>query len=143
MNEATQSSDKPARQSVAAAEVILRSYEELFARADVAGILAGFADDVRVRFADIPEFRGKAALERFLRARFARQSGYRLSKTLIATDADLIVGGWTGEWTDANTGKRMRGRGIECIRLRGRLCCEWDAVFNVWEDGGQPAAQIV
>ncbi len=59
---------------------ILANSERLFSTQDVPAILSGFSDQVVVRFADQPEIRGKAALEKFLRARFTRQSGYRLSK---------------------------------------------------------------
>jgi hypothetical protein len=44
--------------------------------------LSGFTDDIVVEFADLPRIKGKAELERILKARLARQKGYRLEKTL-------------------------------------------------------------
>jgi nuclear transport factor 2 (NTF2) superfamily protein len=124
---------------------ILHRNEELFEQADVSAILQGFHDDVVVRFAEIPEFRGKEALKRFLAARFARQRGYRLRKSLraIGPDQGVVVGTWTGEWEDTRTGKRMRGRGTEVLTMRHGLCTEWDATFNVWEDGAAPTSAIL
>lgn len=87
---------------------LLRRNEELFARAAVREILEGFTDDVIVEFADVPRVEGKPALERFLAARFARQTNYRLRKTLRAINGNVIIGTWTGEWQDAVTGKLPR-----------------------------------
>lgn len=125
------------------AQAVLSNYETLFMKADVPGILAGFADTVIVRFADVPDFIGKPALEKFLKARFVRQKGYRLRKTLRAVTGNVIVGSWVGEWTDAVTGKAMQGRGTECITLRDGLCTEWDATFNMWPVGEPPASAIL
>jgi len=58
---------------------------------DIDGLLAGFTDDCVVRFGDIPEFRGKAPLERLFRARSERQRDYRLRKELRALMGDTIV----------------------------------------------------
>jgi len=70
----TQSAARTARidnaLTIEQAQSILRNYESVFIRGDLPAILAGFADDVVVRFADHPEVRGKAALETFLRGRF-------------------------------------------------------------------------
>jgi len=62
---------------------IVQRAEDTFNRGDVDAILGRYADDVVIRFAGIPEIRGKAAAEKFLRARFARQKNYRLKKTLF------------------------------------------------------------
>lgn len=127
------------------AQAILRRNEVLFSRADLPAILGGFHNDVIVKFADIPEIRGKAALEKFLAARFARQKGYRLRKALRAFEpqSGTIVGTWTGEWEDGRTGKAMRGRGTEILIVRDGLCVEWDATFNMWEDGAGPATTLL
>jgi len=58
---------------------------------DIDGLLARFTDDCVVRFGDIPEFRGKAPLERLFRARSERQRDYRLRKELRALMGDTIV----------------------------------------------------
>ena len=53
-----------------------------------------FTDDCVVRSGDIPEFRGKAPLERLFRARSERQRDYRLRKELRALMGDTIVNYW-------------------------------------------------
>jgi len=62
--------------------------------------LSGFTDDIVVEFADLPRIKGKAELERILKARLARQKGYRLEKTLRDVAGATIVGSWTGDWVD-------------------------------------------
>ena len=55
---------------------IVQRAEDTFNRGDVDAILGRYADDVVIRFAGILEIRGKAAAEKFLRARFARQKNF-------------------------------------------------------------------
>ena len=64
---------------------------------NVEGIVAGFTEDCVVRFGDLPEFRGRAELEKFFRARAARQKGYRLRKELKALLGDVIANTWESE----------------------------------------------
>ena len=125
------------------AQSTLRNYEALFMHGDLPGILAGFAEDVVVRFADHPETRGKAALERFLRARFARQKGYRVQKTLKAVAGSMIINTFVGEWTDAITGRAMQWRGAEFITLSDDLCVEWEVMANMWESGSTPQPTFI
>lgn len=127
----------------AAAREIVQAVETLFARADIAGIAAGFTEDAVARFGDFPEMSGRAAIEAFIRARFARQRKYRLKKHLRMVMGDLIGNDWDASWEDAMTGKKMRGRGMEFWRMRGLQIAEWDAVFNIWEQGGPPSIAIV
>lgn len=126
-----------------AARDIVKEVERLFATADLAGIVAGFTEDAVARFGDFPEMRGRAAIEAFIRARFARQRNYRLEKHLRMVMGDLIGNDWDAEWEDARTGKRMRGRGMEFWRMCGNRIAHWDAVFNVWEEGGAPSIPVV
>ena len=61
---------------------------------NLAAIEQGFTEDAVARFADFPEMRGREAIMRFLRARFARTQGYRLKKTLqdlIEVGTDLLA----------------------------------------------------
>ncbi len=125
------------------AERMVREAERAFGSADITAILDIFTDDVVIRFADIPEIHGKADAERFLRARFARQRNYKLSKSLRMVESDRIGNLWDGEWDDAQTGQKMRGRGIEFWTVRDGKIALWEAVFNVWQDGGAPVSQIL
>ncbi len=125
------------------AKRMVREVEEAFAKADVPRIVAGYTPDVIIRFADIPEIRGKAAAEAFLRSRFARQRNYRLKKTLRTLMGDIIGNYWEGDWEDAQTGKRMVGRGTEFWTIRNGKVAVWEATFNAWEQGGSPQTPIV
>jgi nuclear transport factor 2 (NTF2) superfamily protein len=122
---------------------MVREAERAFGAADITAILGIFTDDVVIRFAEIPEIRGKVDAERFLRARFARQRNYKLSKSLRMVESDRIGNLWEGEWDDAQTGQKMRGRGIEFWTVRDGKIALWEAVFNVWQDGRAPVSPIL
>ncbi len=113
--------------------------ELLFMPWDITGLLAGFTDDCVVRFGDLPEFRGKAALERLFRGRSERQKGYRLRKQLRALMGDTIANYWEGEWEDRVTGAQMAGRGVEIWMMRDGKIAVWEAAFNT-NEVGKPSA---
>jgi nuclear transport factor 2 (NTF2) superfamily protein len=83
---------------------LVKAAQRDFENQNVESILGGYTDDVVIRFADVPEVRGKIAAERFLRARFARQRNYRLNKVLRMVDRNMVGNYWDGEWEDAKTG---------------------------------------
>ncbi|WJR78656.1 nuclear transport factor 2 family protein [Bradyrhizobium sp. NP1] len=115
------------------AATILRRYQELWNRAALDELMEGFTDDIVVEFADLPTIRGRSELEKVLRARLARQKGYRLTKAVRFVSQATIVGSWTADWTDSTTGRQMKGRGIEFIEMRGSKCARWEATFNAWD----------
>jgi nuclear transport factor 2 (NTF2) superfamily protein len=119
---------------------IVQRAEDTFNRCDVDAILNRYAEDVVIRFAGLPEIQGKAAAERFLRARFARQNNYRLKKTLFMVDGFKIGATYSASWEDARTGKPMLGRGAEFWRYRDGKLKLWDAAMTVWEAGVDPSA---
>lgn len=124
------------------AKAFVKLVEAQFAAGDVDTIVAGYTQDVVVHFGDFPEMRGPAEVEKFLRARFARQRNYRLTKDLRSMSDNVISNYWEGTWEDAETGKRMRGRGSESWTMREGKISMWEAAFNVWEDGGEPVTPI-
>jgi nuclear transport factor 2 (NTF2) superfamily protein len=134
---------KPAALDWAAASRLVQAVEDAFGAADLATIAEGFTEDAVARFADFPEMRGRAAIMRFLTARFARTQGYRLKKTLRCLMGDVLGNSWDATWVDAKTGKPMIGRGMEFWVVRDGRIAEWDATFNVWERGGPPATPVV
>ena len=121
---------------------MVREAERAFGSADIGAILDVFTEDVVIKFADIPEMRGKLAAENFLRARFRRQRNYRLSKFLRMVESNMIGNLWEAEWVDAQTGQNMRGRGTEFWTVRDGKIAVWEATFNVWQDGGGPLLPI-
>jgi nuclear transport factor 2 (NTF2) superfamily protein len=117
------------------ARTFVKHVESLFMPWNVKGIVAGFTEDCLVRFGDLPEFRGKAALEKFFDARSVRQKNYRLRKEFRALMDDAIANYWEGDWEDAQTGAKMTGRGVEIWKMRDGKIAVWEAAFNVHEAG--------
>src|SRR5436305_6607576 len=91
-------------QTIEEARGFVAHVESLFMPWNLDALLAGFTEDCIVRFGDLPEFRGKAALETLFRGRMERQKDYRLRKQLRAFAGDTIVNSWEGEWEDRSTG---------------------------------------
>src|SRR5947209_2693807 len=92
-------------QTIDEARSFVAQVQSLFMPWDIPALLAGFTEDCVVRFGDLPEFRGTAALEQLFRSRSERQIGYRLRKELRALAGDTIANSWEGEWQDLVTGK--------------------------------------
>jgi nuclear transport factor 2 (NTF2) superfamily protein len=125
------------------ARAFVRHVESLFMPWNVEALVAGFTDDCVVRFGDLPEFRGSEALEKFFRARSARQKGYRLKKEFRVLEGGTIANYWEGWWTDAASGAQMTGRGVEVWVLRDGKIAVWEAAFNVKEAGKAGGAGLV
>ena len=121
------------------ARAFVAQVEALFMPWDIPGLLAGFTEDCVVRFGDLPEFRGKAALEQLFRSRSERQKDYRLKKELRALMGDTVANYWEGEWQDRVTGKAMAGRGVEIWLMRDGKIAVWEAAFN-FNEAGRPSA---
>jgi nuclear transport factor 2 (NTF2) superfamily protein len=122
-------------QTVEEARALVARVESLFMPWDIPALLAGFTDDCVVRFGDLPEFRGKGALEKLFRGRSERQKGYRLRKEFRALMGDIIANYWEGEWDDRMTGAKMAGRGVEIWVMRDGKIAVWEAAFNTNEVG--------
>jgi nuclear transport factor 2 (NTF2) superfamily protein len=104
--------------------------ESLFMPWNIDALVAGFTEDCIVRFGVIPEFRGREALRKFFEARRAKQKDYRLKKQFRALMDDVMSNVWEGEWEDADTGRRMRGFGVEVWTMQGGRIAIWEASFN-------------
>lgn len=118
-----------------AAEKAMRLSEERFASGDVDGLVSKYSEGVVIRFAALPEIRGRQAAREWLKKRLRRQQNYRLTKVLLAIDGQKVTRSWTGNWIDSVTGKKMEGRGIEFLEYSGGELVLWDACFHVWEEG--------
>ncbi len=124
------------------ARALVARVESLFMPWDIRGLLAGFTDDCVVRFGDLPELHGKAALEKLFRGRSDRQKDYRLRKQFRALMGDTIANYWEGEWEDRVTGARMAGRGVEIWVMRDGKIAVWEAAFNTNEAGTPSAMEL-
>jgi nuclear transport factor 2 (NTF2) superfamily protein len=125
------------------ARAFVARIEALFMPWNILALLAGFTDDCLVRFGDMPEFRGRAALEGLFRARSERQQNYRLRKEFRALMGDTIANYWEGEWEDRLTGACMAGRGVEIWVMRDGKIAVWEAAFNINEVGKPSAMGLV
>ena len=126
-------------QTIDEAQVFVAHVESLFMPWNIEALLAGFTDDCIVRFGDLPEFRGKAELEKLFRSRCERQKDYRLRKELRSLAGDKIANYWEGEWEDRPSGRRMAGRGVEVWTMRDGKIAVWEAAFN-FNEVGKPSA---
>jgi nuclear transport factor 2 (NTF2) superfamily protein len=121
------------------ARALVARVEALFMPWNIPALLAGFTEDCVVRFGDMPEFRGRAALEKLFRGRAERQQDYRLRKEFRALMGDTIANSWEGEWQDRASGARMAGRGVEIWVMRDGRIAVWEAAFNT-NQIGKPSA---
>ena len=122
---------------------LLRTVEDMFHRRDVEALVKGFTEDCIVRFAEQPERRGRDALRALFTARLARQKNYRLAKTCLALEGNMLANVWEGTWEDGDSGTPMPGRGLEVWRMRDGMIAVWDAAFNVWEQGGERKSSVM
>jgi ketosteroid isomerase-like protein len=125
------------------ARAFVAHVESLFMPWDIPALLDGFTDDCVVKFGDLPELNGKAALEKLFRGRMERQKGYRLKKEFRALAGDTIANYWEGWWEDTLTAKKMQGRGVEVWVMKGGKIAVWEAAFNVKEQGGPSAMGLL
>jgi nuclear transport factor 2 (NTF2) superfamily protein len=100
------------------AHAFVAHVESLFMPWNIDALVSGFTEDCVVRFGVIPEFRGREALRKFFEARRAKQKGYRLRKQFRSLMNDVMSNVWDGEWEDADTGRRMKGFGVEVWTMR-------------------------
>jgi nuclear transport factor 2 (NTF2) superfamily protein len=124
------------------ARAFVAHVESLFMPWDIPALVAGFTEDCVVRFGDLPELRGRAALEQLFHARSERQKDYRLRKELRTLMGDTIANYWEGEWEDRATGARMTGRGVEIWVMRDGQIAVWEAAFNIKQIGKHSAMEL-
>lgn len=129
--------------TVEEARAFVAHVESLFMPWDIEALLAGFTEDCVVRFGDLPELRGKPALEDLFQSRMGRQVDYRLKKEFRALMGDTIANYWEGWWEDRLTGKKMQGRGVEVWTMRDGNIAVWEAAFNANEAGAPSAMGVL
>ncbi|KAF0162865.1 MAG: hypothetical protein FD157_3639 [Rhodocyclaceae bacterium] len=125
------------------AVAMVQAAEMNFGSGNVPAILAGLTDDVVIQFADVPEIHGKTDAEKFLNARFSRQKNYQLKKTMRMLQGNMVGNFWAGTWEDAQTGRRMAGRGTEFWTVVDGRVKLWEATFNVWDADAGPKPAVL
>src|SRR5579862_3420021 len=127
----------------AEARAFVAHVESLFMPWNIEALLAGFTEDCVIRFGDLPELKGKPAVEDLFQSRMGRQKDYRLKKEFRALSGDKIANYWEGWWEDRLTGKKMQGRGVEVWTMHDGKIAIWEAAFNVKEEGGVSAMGLL
>jgi nuclear transport factor 2 (NTF2) superfamily protein len=112
------------------ARALVAHVESIFMPWNSDALVACFTEDCVVRFGPVPEFRGHDALRKFFTARSKRQKGYRLKKQFRGLMGDVMTNIWDGEWDDAESGKPMKGFGVEVWTMRDGRIAVWEAAFN-------------
>jgi nuclear transport factor 2 (NTF2) superfamily protein len=113
------------------ARAFVSHVESLFMPWNLDALAGGFTEDCIVRFGNVPEFRGRAAVRAFFAARSAKQRNYRLVKEFRSLMDDTITNVWNGTWDDAESGAAMKGFGVEVWVMKGGRIAIWEAAFNV------------
>lgn len=116
--------------TVEEARAFVRHVESLFMPWNLDALADGFTEDCVVRFGNLPEFHGRAAVRVFFAARSARQRNYRLVKEFRSLMGDAITNVWSGTWEDAESGAAMKGFGVEVWVMKGGRIAFWEAAFN-------------
>jgi nuclear transport factor 2 (NTF2) superfamily protein len=126
-------------QTIEEAHAFVAHIQSLFMPWNTEALLAVFTDDCVVRFGDMLEFRGKAALEKLLRDRSECQKDYRQRTQLRGFADDTITINWEGEWEDGASGKKVSGLGIETWTMRGGRIAVCEAAYDIG-GSGKPSA---
>ena len=113
------------------ARAFVRHVESLFMPWNLDALADGFTEDCIIRFGNVPEFRGRAAVRAFFTTRSAKQRNYRLVKEFRGLMDDTITNIWNGTWEDAESGTTMKGFGVEVWVMRDGRIAVWEAAFNV------------
>lgn len=123
--------------TVQEAEQLLRYVESLCNPWDVEGMANGFTEDCIARFGLLPEMHGRAAVRDFFLKRSLRQKNYNLRKHLRSLTADVLAINWNATWEDSETGRKMRGHGVELWQMRNGKIAIWEAAFNIAEENSK------
>src|SRR5579871_3157548 len=123
-------------------DAIWKAYMRDWNARDIDAILSGYSDDIVAEYGDLEPIRGRSALRKFLEARFARISDYRVDKTFKCFSGDTAGGTFTASWLDLKTGKRMQSWGAEFSSFRGGKCYSWICRVSIREVGVPSTAPL-
>ncbi len=82
-----------------------------------------------------PPLVGRRAVRDYMARRLTPDRvGYTCEKTLRTLNGNVFGVQWENRWTDRDTGKKIRTRGIEIWVMRGEQVARWDGAVNAWEE---------
>ena len=121
--------------SVAQARAIVRRMAEVTASMDADAFATGHTEDCVVCFVQGPPLVGRRAVRDHMAGRLTPDRvGYTCEKTLRTLNGNVFGVQWENRWTDRDTGKKIRTRGIEIWVMRGEQVARWDGAVNAWEE---------
>ncbi len=121
--------------SVAQARAIVKRMAEVTSSKDPDAFANGHTEDCVVGFVQGPMLVGRRALRDFMAGRFGPDRvDYVCEKTLRTLNGNVFGVQWENRWTDRDTGKKIRTRGIEIWVMRGEQVARWDGAVNAWEE---------
>ncbi|MBV9359788.1 MAG: nuclear transport factor 2 family protein [Betaproteobacteria bacterium] len=116
--------------SVEEARKLVAWFAEVTTARRVDEFLSGFTEDCVVQYGGMKPLAGRSALRPLARQLLGpRYKDLLCQKALRSLNGNVIGASWISEWTDAETGERRSGRGLEFWILRGRQIARWDAAF--------------
>jgi nuclear transport factor 2 (NTF2) superfamily protein len=110
------------------AERFVKRVEAVFRTMELESIVELFASSAVVRFPFAAPIAGRAAIEAFLRARYADISDYSLSKELVAVHGCRLAVKLRAQWRSAATGARVESIAMEVLTVERSRIAEWEAV---------------
>ncbi len=124
------------------AKELVQHFAEVTTSKDVEAFLAGYTDDCVVQYGQFPVMHGKDALRPFVEQMFSpRLQDFVCRKILRCLSGNVLGVMWLATWTDAKSGKRKTGRGLEFWLMRGDKIARWDASFTAADaEDGVPQA---
>jgi hypothetical protein len=121
--------------TVAQARAIVKHMAEVTTTKDPEAFANGHTEDCIVGFIRGPMLRGRRELRDFMASRFGPDRvDYVCEKTLRTLNGNVFGVQWENRWTDRDTGKKIRTRGIEFWIMRGEQVARWDGAVNFWEE---------
>ena len=117
--------------SVPQAKAIVQFFAEVTTSLDVDRFVAGFTENSVTARDEHPDIIGQAALRAFMAPRFVHfgrpGTNYHCHKVLRALNGNVFGVIWVIHWQEPDTGRAMRGKGLEYWMMDDGRIARWDA----------------
>ncbi len=119
-------------------DLIVRHFEEIFNRGNMAFVDEAYTEDAVIHDAVVPDVPpGLGGVRKYLRTYAGPVPDFHFEVTELIADGDMLAAHWTASGTHAGsllslppTGRRMEARGVSIYRMEeGRIAEAW----NYWD----------
>ncbi len=119
-------------------DLILRHFEEIFNKGNLAFVDEAYTDDAVIHDAVVPDIpAGPSGVRKYLRTYAGPVPDFHFEVTELIADGDMLAAHWTAGGTHAGsllslpaTGRHMEARGVSIYRMEeGRIAEAW----NYWD----------